>query len=380
AIVAAAGAWMAAAPGAAQDARSAPEPSVLGDANRDLVFTPVAPCRAIDTRFAAGGKLVAGVPRDFDIAGTLSDQGGLTDCLIPFGPATAIAVNLVAVAPSGAGNLRAWAFGDPVPNAAVLNYGVVSGLGALANGVILPLCNPASATCTRDLTIRADVGDVHLVADVTGYYSAPSSLAIPWSSVTGKPAGFADGVDNDTTYSAGFGLNLVGTQFAADTGEMQARVTGLCGAGSAIASINSAGGVTCEFDNDTTYSAGFGINLSGTAFSADTTEMQRRVTGTCPDSAIRTVSASGTVTCAPTPPAIQAGRDITGTVCPANELISFGSTFASTPAVVVTPEGIQGVVGVPNTYCMTDGVSTTGFFYCCIGNDPDTVNWIAIAP
>ncbi|HEY7508628.1 MAG TPA: hypothetical protein VIG50_00160, partial [Vicinamibacteria bacterium] len=119
AIVAAAGAWMAAAPGAAQDARSASEPSVLGDSNRDLVFTPVPPCRVIDTRFAVAGKLLAGVPRDSDVAGTLSDQGGLTDCLIPFGPATAIAVNLVAVAPSGAGNLRAWAFGDPVPNAAV---------------------------------------------------------------------------------------------------------------------------------------------------------------------------------------------------------------------------------------------------------------------
>jgi hypothetical protein len=39
---------------------------------------------------------------------------------------------------------------------------------------------------------------------------------IPWSSITGMLAGFADGVDNDTTYSAGTGLNLTGTTFSVD--------------------------------------------------------------------------------------------------------------------------------------------------------------------
>ena len=35
----------------------------------------------------------------------------------------------------------------------------------------------------------------------------------PWSGLTGVPAGFADGVDDNTTYTAGDGLELVGTQF-----------------------------------------------------------------------------------------------------------------------------------------------------------------------
>ena len=35
----------------------------------------------------------------------------------------------------------------------------------------------------------------------------------PWSGLTGIPAGFADGVDDNTTYTAGDGLELVGTQF-----------------------------------------------------------------------------------------------------------------------------------------------------------------------
>lgn len=39
----------------------------------------------------------------------------------------------------------------------------------------------------------------------------------PWSGLMGVPAGFADGVDNDTTYSAGAGLSLTGTTFSVAT-------------------------------------------------------------------------------------------------------------------------------------------------------------------
>jgi Pectinesterase len=43
-------------------------------------------------------------------------------------------------------------------------------------------------------------------------YSVYASKA-PWNGLTGMPAGFADGVDDNTTYTAGDGLELVGTQF-----------------------------------------------------------------------------------------------------------------------------------------------------------------------
>jgi len=72
------------------------------------------------------------------------------------------------------------------------------------------------------------------------------SAAAPWSGLTGVPAGFADGVDNDTTYSAGSGLTLTGTQFSVDTTAIQARVTGTCASGNAIRVINADGTVTCE--------------------------------------------------------------------------------------------------------------------------------------
>jgi hypothetical protein len=40
------------------------------------------------------------------------------------------------------------------------------------------------------------------------------ALRAPWSGLAGVPGGFADGVDNDTTYTPGTGLNLDGAQFS----------------------------------------------------------------------------------------------------------------------------------------------------------------------
>ena len=45
----------------------------------------------------------------------------------------------------------------------------------------------------------------------------------PWAGLTGLPAGFADGVDNDTTYLAGFGLGLSGTTFSLNLVQTDAR-------------------------------------------------------------------------------------------------------------------------------------------------------------
>ncbi len=44
------------------------------------------------------------------------------------------------------------------------------------------------------------------------------TTSLPWGSITAIPVGFADNVDNDTTYSAGDGLDLTGTAFSAEFG------------------------------------------------------------------------------------------------------------------------------------------------------------------
>jgi hypothetical protein len=148
-----------------------PIPNILGSTQADLVYTPVTPCRIIDTRLN-GGPIAAGSTRSFDVAGTnLSSQGGSgTGCGVPFGPATAAVINFVAVGPAGAGDLRITPFGTAIPTASIINY--TSGLN-LANGPAVTICNPATTTCTLDFTIQADVSSTDLVADVQGYFAAP---------------------------------------------------------------------------------------------------------------------------------------------------------------------------------------------------------------
>ncbi|MDA8105304.1 MAG: hypothetical protein M0Z71_07945 [Nitrospiraceae bacterium] len=149
----------------------------LGDSASDLVYTPVAPCRIIDTRLA-GGAIAANTLRNFFAVGSpFNMQGGTSgDCGIPFGPATAVAINFVAVGASGPGDLRAWAYGDTMPNASILNYGNASYVGTnLANAITVPICNPGTAVnrlsaCAYDMVVQADVNSTQVVADVVGYF------------------------------------------------------------------------------------------------------------------------------------------------------------------------------------------------------------------
>ena len=140
----------------------------LGDSQADLVYTPVTPCRIIDTR-NAGGAIAGGTTRSFLVTGTdYSAQGGkATGCGVPYGPTTAVMVNFVAAKPAGGGNVRVTPFGKPIPLAAILNF--TTGV-TLGNGLAVATCDPSSATCTSDITIQVDQNATDLVADVQGYY------------------------------------------------------------------------------------------------------------------------------------------------------------------------------------------------------------------
>jgi hypothetical protein len=141
-----------------------------GDSQADLVYTPVTPCRIIDTRLA-GGPIAGGTTRNFRVTGTdLSAQGGSpTGCGIPSGAATAAVINFVAVNPAGPGDLRITPFGTPMPTASIINYSAVPGLN-IANGPAVTICDPAVAACSSDFTIQADAGATQVVADVQGYF------------------------------------------------------------------------------------------------------------------------------------------------------------------------------------------------------------------
>jgi hypothetical protein len=61
----------------------------LGDTTDDLVYTPVVPCRIVDTRLSAGGVFLPQTQRDwlaFSPGGFASQGGSATNCGIPVRP------------------------------------------------------------------------------------------------------------------------------------------------------------------------------------------------------------------------------------------------------------------------------------------------------
>ena len=109
-----------------------------------------------------------------------------------------------------------------------------------------------------------------------------------------------------------------------NSAEVQRRVIGTCAAGSSISVINADGTVSCQSAGSGTITSVTGSNgvtastVSGAvSLSADTSFVQRRVSGTCPSGqSISAVAADGTVTCQPvgtgTVTSITAGNGLIG--------------------------------------------------------------------
>lgn len=127
-------------------------------------FAPLAPCRIVDTREAAGPTggpgLLANADRSFPIKGA---------CGVP-DAAQAVVLNVTIAAPTDLGDLRIFPAGTPAPLASVINW--VTGDLAVANGAIIPLGLDVSG---NHVTVHVDMplgstGQVHLILDATGYF------------------------------------------------------------------------------------------------------------------------------------------------------------------------------------------------------------------
>ncbi|HEU0153565.1 MAG TPA: hypothetical protein VFQ84_09490 [Arenimonas sp.] len=162
----------------------------LGALANDLVYTPVAPCRILDTRSTAAGAISGNSTRNFIAinASNFTSQGGsATNCGTLGLNATAVAVNLTAVTPDGAGYATAYPFGTAQPVAASINY---TGGAIVNNALIVQIPNPLSSF---DFTVYTFARS-HFVADIVGYFAPPLATAVQCvdtanTTVSGIPAG-----------------------------------------------------------------------------------------------------------------------------------------------------------------------------------------------
>jgi hypothetical protein len=150
------------------------KPLALGALSTDLVYTPITPCRIMDTRNtgANAGILIAGSTRSFvgwNDSYTL--QGGdNTDCNLPFSTDNAaLVLNLTTVNPSSAGFITAFPADAVQPLAATINFGAGEVKG---NNAFLKLNQTIGQADFNVYSTSA----THLVADVVGYYAKPVSI------------------------------------------------------------------------------------------------------------------------------------------------------------------------------------------------------------
>lgn len=134
----------------------------LGDL--DLAYTPVTPCRIVDTRPVAR-RLAAGVAQTFDgyNASTFAPQGGAaSNCGVPTG-ANALAVTVTAVMPSNLGFVKLWPANATEPDATTVNYD--PGTVNIATGAVVPVSGASNQFNAKSPAA------VDLVVDVVGYFN-----------------------------------------------------------------------------------------------------------------------------------------------------------------------------------------------------------------
>lgn len=117
---------------------------------------------------------------------------------------------------------------------------------------------------TNDLTTATSWGG-DLSGTGTSPEVRPNSTTLDWNNVTGKPAGFADNVDDDTTYTGGNGITITGTQINLSIGfgvNGTNGANGLNGTGINNIYILSNGSLQINLTNGTNITTG---NLTGAA-------------------------------------------------------------------------------------------------------------------
>src|SRR5262245_13061638 len=194
----------------------------VGDANRDLVFTPIPPCRVAISAVSvpAGGSTAV----NYRIRGSIGfeAQGGPPGgCGIPTS-AAAIAVNYTVASPSSPGHIVVDPTHLPESTTSVINFSPTPAGYNLANGVITPLCDLLASSCSvGDIRASVHFGSTLLITDITGYFAPPPLDGPLAPAVTAVTASAPLASSGDTTPAT----SLSGTVPVANGGTGNASLT-----------------------------------------------------------------------------------------------------------------------------------------------------------
>ncbi len=147
---------------------------VLGALSNDLVYTPVAPCRILNTSATAAGPIASGGMRSFvaiNSSNFLGQGGSATNCGTLGLSATAVVVNVTAVAPSLAGAATLYSFDTPSPATASIQYAAGA---VVSNEMVVQIRNPLASF---DFTVATTAAS-NFQIDIVGYFAPPVATAL----------------------------------------------------------------------------------------------------------------------------------------------------------------------------------------------------------
>ena len=204
---------------------------IPAQAQENLVYVPVNPCRIVDTRPGSGGEgaISAETSRNFLVSGAVSSQGGASagcESPRPGSAPSAISAYVVAVPVSGstAGSLSAYPAGQTAPaegEGATVNFAAGQVIGNTTN---ITLCEPDNCPTTGDtgeFAVLARKTIQHVVIDVQGYFfpaagSCPDDMVAAGSICVDKyEASLVDAAGAPATSTT---CNADGSDCAADAG------------------------------------------------------------------------------------------------------------------------------------------------------------------
>lgn len=145
-----------------------------GDADKALVYTPVKPCRAVDTRSGGGGKFSAGQTREYFVYGdasAISGQGGnAAGCPSPRGEPSAVHMRLITVIQDSGS--AGYVVVQPQNGSATAVQSFVNykyGYQHTGNTGTIKTHHGGGAE-GKDIKIINKGGSAHMIVDILGYY------------------------------------------------------------------------------------------------------------------------------------------------------------------------------------------------------------------